>query len=191
MKTIDQILKIRAAMLYVFNRFPSGIDYIKLFKVLYFAQQEHLVTFGRSIINENFVAESRGPVASFVRGGLKAIENNTTLTPDYAVLCEGIKVYKGRKYPVFKTSAIADIDELSLSEQKLLEKYIDKFKYMTSKQVSNYSHNDKAWQTAYERAQKDPQQYYISTLEIANAGGASESTKEYIRYNIELDQALS
>ena len=39
MKTIDQILKIKAVVLYILKAFPEGVDYIHLFKVMYFAQQ--------------------------------------------------------------------------------------------------------------------------------------------------------
>ena len=33
MKTIDQILKIKAVVLYILKAFPEGVDYIHLFKV--------------------------------------------------------------------------------------------------------------------------------------------------------------
>ena len=39
MKTIDHILKIKAVVLYILKAFPEGVDYIHLFKVMYFAQQ--------------------------------------------------------------------------------------------------------------------------------------------------------
>ena len=45
MKTSDQISKIKATLLYILNHFPQGVDYIKLFKILYFAQQDHLVKY--------------------------------------------------------------------------------------------------------------------------------------------------
>ena len=42
MKTIEQILKIKAVVLYILKAFPEGVDYIHLFKVMYFAQQDQL-----------------------------------------------------------------------------------------------------------------------------------------------------
>lgn len=39
MKTIEQILKIKAVVLYILKAFPEGVDYIHLFKVMYFAQK--------------------------------------------------------------------------------------------------------------------------------------------------------
>lgn len=38
MKTIDQILKIEAVVLYVLQAFKEGVDYIKLYKILYFGK---------------------------------------------------------------------------------------------------------------------------------------------------------
>ena len=46
MKTIDQILKIKAVVLYILKAFPEGVDYIHLFKVMYFAQQNKLKEYG-------------------------------------------------------------------------------------------------------------------------------------------------
>lgn len=46
MKTRDEILKMRVVVLYVLQSFYEGVDYIRLFKILYFAQKEHLVKYG-------------------------------------------------------------------------------------------------------------------------------------------------
>ena len=34
MKTVDQILKIKAVVLYILKAYPEGVDYIHLFKVM-------------------------------------------------------------------------------------------------------------------------------------------------------------
>ena len=36
MKTIDQILKIKAVVSYILQQMPGGVDYIHLFKVMYY-----------------------------------------------------------------------------------------------------------------------------------------------------------
>ena len=48
----------RAAVLYVLQSFDEGVDYIKLFKILYFAQKEHLVKYGRGVIGDTFHDEN-------------------------------------------------------------------------------------------------------------------------------------
>ena len=90
MKSKDQILKMRAAVLYILHSFPQGVDYIKLFKILYFAQQQHLVNYGRIIVDDTFQARQFGPVSGFIRKGLKLIENSQSLSEDFRIFGEDI-----------------------------------------------------------------------------------------------------
>ena len=191
MKTIDQILKIRATVLYVLNAFPQGIDYIKLFKILYFAQRQHLATYGRTIIDDTFQARQFGPVSSFIRKGLELKELSQELPDDFRLFGNEILVDILPKCQIIKTTATADMEELSLSEIKCLDKFIKQFRDMKSEEISAISHEDSAWKSAYERWKKDPQQWNMSILEIAEAGGATPNTLAYIKENIELDQALN
>ena len=62
---------------------------------------------------------------------------------------------------------------------------------MKSEDVSRISHDDKAWQNAFDRSKIDPQLRFMTILEIAEAGGASPSTLAYIKENLEIDQALN
>ena len=191
MKLQDQILKIRATVLYILNAFPMGIDYIKLFKILYYAQQQHLVCYGRTIIHDTFQARQKGPVCGFVRKGLKLIELSKELDNDFQLFGENIHVTKGKDCQVITSAEKPDMDELSVSEIKCLDKYIEKFKDMDSKAVSEYSHKDKAWERAFNRAQTDPQLRVMTILEIAESGGANPNTLAYIKENLELDQTLN
>ncbi len=191
MKSKDQILKIRAAVLYILNAFPAGIDYIKIFKILYYAQQQHLVLYGRTIIDDTFQARQKGPVSGFVRKGLKLIELSKNLPEDLSLFGENIHVTMGEDCQIITSTEKPDMDELSLSEIKCLDKYIDTFRNMDSEDVSEFSHKDKAWKTAFDRAQTDPQLRVMTILEIAEAGGASPNTLAYIKENLELDQALN
>ena len=74
MKTIEQILKIKAVVLYILKAFPEGVDYIHLFKVMYFAQQEQLKEYGLPIIYDTFVARKHGPVPALTYKVLRGIE---------------------------------------------------------------------------------------------------------------------
>ena len=191
MKTKDQILKIRATVLYVLESFPEGIDYIKLFKILYFAQREHLVKYGRTIIDDTFQARQYGPVSSFIRKGLKLKEFSRPLNEDFALFADGIEVTGKPDRQIIHSSVHTDMDELSVSEIKCMDAYIEKFRGMKSEDISALSHEDAAWQAAYERWKKDPEQWDMSILEIAEAGGANPNTLAYIKENIELAQAIN
>lgn len=191
MKTRDQILKIRAAVLYILKSFPDGLDYIKLFKILYFAQREHLVTYGRTIIDDTFQARQFGPVSGFIRKGLKLKELSRELPPDFLLFGQDIEVEQRPECQVIRANVNPDMDELSVSEIRCLDEYVEKFRDMSSKDVSSYSHQDEAWIEAFKRSQGDPQKRDMTILEIAKAGGASENTLAYIKENLEIDQLLS
>lgn len=191
MKTKDQILKIRATVLYILQSFPCGIDYIKLFKILYFAQQMHLVNYGRTIIDDTFQARQYGPVSGFVRKGLRLREFSKDLTEDFSAFSAGIEIDHTAKHQLIKSVDLPDMDELSISDIRCLDTFIERFRDMKSDDISALSHEDEAWQLAYNRGKKDPQQRYMSILEIAKAGGASQNTLAYIKENLEIDQALN
>lgn len=191
MKTEDQILKIRATVLYILSQFPTGIDYIKLLKILYFAQREHLVKYGRTIIDDTFQARKYGPVPGFIRKGLKLIENSQRLPEDFILFGDGIKVKNQNGLQVIYSGAKPDMDELSGSDIKCLDLFINEFAAKESKYISQMSHEDSAWKKAYERWIKDPEQWDMSILEIAEAGGANPNVLAYIKENLELDQFLN
>ena len=65
METTEQFLKIKAVVSYILQQIPEGLDYIHLFKMMYLAQQEHLVIYGTPIFDDSFVARKHGPVPTF------------------------------------------------------------------------------------------------------------------------------
>ena len=50
MKTLEQVKKIESVVLYVLRKFPEGVDYIKLFKIIYFAQKNIWSTMARCYV---------------------------------------------------------------------------------------------------------------------------------------------
>ncbi len=180
MKTKNQILKIKAAILYVLKIFPEGVDYIKLFKILYFAQQEHLVKYGKPIIDETFYALKHGPVPSFSYKVFQASEGKQKMSDDFSIFLEGIKVNcKDNVVSIFAQTE-ADMDELSISNIKCLDNSINKHKDIDPYDLSELSH-DKAWKEAYNRAQNDPEKNVITLIDIAKAGGAQKPIINYIK----------
>ena len=69
MKSPEQINKIAAVVLYILQHFKDGVDYIKLFKIMYFAQREYLATYGLTIAEDTFKARQLGPVPSLLGMG--------------------------------------------------------------------------------------------------------------------------
>ena len=169
MKTAIQIAKIRAVVLYIMQSFTQGVDYIKLFKILYFAQQDHLVKYGKVIVEDSFRALKHGPVPAYTYKALQIAEGKPK------------KVY---------TSAVPDMDYISGANKRCLDAAIAKYKDTDPYDLSDLSH-DSAWEEAMTRIQDDPQKNFITIIDIARAGKATKDMVDYIREKQIVKNALS
>lgn len=175
MKTPDQIAKIKAVVLYVMQSFTQGVDYIKLFKILYFAQRDHLATYGKVIIDDSFRALKHGPVPSYTYKGLQIAEGKP-LSGDFDKFLENIEV----KNQIVHAHALPDMDYISNAERRSLDTSIERYKDEDPYDLSDLSH-DSAYESAINRMKDDPQKNFITIIDIARAGNASESMIDYIR----------
>ena len=180
MKTSDQISKIKATLLYILNHFPQGVDYIKLFKILYFAQQDHLVKYARPIVEDSFCALKHGPVPSFTYKALQYAEGKFPITEDINNFLNGIEVTRTSDNINVKASIASDLDELPISDKKCIDSSIAKNKDIYSYDLSDLSHNE-AWEEAYSRAQDDPEKNKMTLLDIAKSGHANKEMLDIIR----------
>ena len=179
MKTVEQINKIEAVVLYVLQYFKEGVDYIKLFKIIYFAQREYLAQYGKVLCPDTFKARTYGPVPALSDKVIKRVElqEDDEQFPDLKSFEDSISVVNqlvfGRKAP--------DMDYLSKKECQCLDKWYEYCKDKDSvKDLSPESHDD-AYLRAEERMKQDPQLGVMTLMEIARAGGASEKMVAYIR----------
>ena len=97
MKTSIQIAKIKAVLLYIMQSFPQGVDYIKLFKILYFAQQDHLVKYGKVLVEDSFKALKHGPVPTYTYKALQIAEGKP-LEGNFEEFLTGIEVRDKKVY---------------------------------------------------------------------------------------------
>ncbi|MBD8390374.1 Panacea domain-containing protein [Dysgonomonas sp. BGC7] len=186
MKTNNEILKIKASLLFILKSFKEGVDYIKLFKIMYFAQQESLVKYGKPIFNETFCALKHGPVPSFTYKCYQILDGRQ---PEVADLVNFNKVFKIEDSKVIPLEE-PDTDELSKTDIQFFNNAIENYKDVDSYDLSEISH-DSAWKEAYMRSQDDPEKDRISLIEIAKAGGATSDVINYIREKEQLKRALS
>jgi len=179
MKSIEQINKIESTLLYVLRNFKEGVDYIKLFKILYFAQREFLSTYGKVLIPDTFKARNWGPVPSLSDKIIKMAENKESVSnyPDLKGFSRAIKVVDKMVFAIKEPN----LDYLSKKERECLDKWYNECKDKDSKNELSPASHDSAYKLAWSRYQKDPQQGILTFIEIARAGGASEKMIEYIR----------
>ena len=78
MKTFIQITKIKTVLLYIMQSFPKGVECAKLFRILYFAQQDYLVKYGKVLIEDSFMALKYGPAPTYIYRVLQAVKEKPT-----------------------------------------------------------------------------------------------------------------
>lgn len=179
MKTIEQVKKIESVVLYVLRHFTEGVDYIKLFKIIYFAQRDYLANYGKVLCPDTFKARKFGPVPALSDKVVKLVELDDDIEsyPDLTDFCGSIRVEN--KFVFAKKEP--DMDYLSNKECECLDKWHDFCKDKESmSDLSPLSH-DGAYEKAFNRYVNDPQLGTMTNIEIAIAGGASEKMVNYIR----------
>ena len=183
MKTSDQILKIKATVLYILKQIPEGVDYIHLFKMMYFAQQEHLVKYAMPIVDDSFMARKHGPVAALTYKVLRSVEGKVDITDgclqDFARSLS-ITMEDGHQVVRIADGVECDMDELSKSNLKVLDKWIVCCKDVDSFDLSDLSH-DEAWKAAKAKTDLTGEDTKITLYDMAKAAGANDAMLAVIR----------
>lgn len=181
MKSTEQILKIKATVLYVLSHSPQGMDYIHLFKIMYFAQQRHLVTYGSPLMEDTFMALKHGPVPSLTYKVIRASEQNghfdETVMQDF---CTSLTVKNVDGRPIVYAAADCDLEEFSKSDIAVLDACIKDYWSVGSFDLSDLSH-DLAWKRARRTAERTGESAKLPLFDIAEAGGASKGMLQVIR----------
>lgn len=180
MKSPEQISKIQAVVLYILQHFKDGLDYIKLFKIMYFAQREYLATNGLCMVEDTFKARPKGPVPALTYKVVKLVENGLepdTEGNDLSGFLSSIEVGADQIVHAVKDP---DMDYISEMEKEEIDNIITKYGNMESKDLSLLSHDD-AYTKVKEMMEDDPQKDIMTTIDIARAGGATKSMIDHIR----------
>jgi len=180
MKTIEQINKIETVVLYVLRNFPEGVDYIKLFKIIYFAQKEYLANYGKVLCPDTFKARTFGPVPALSDKVIKLVEleeEDIESYPDLKGFFNSIRVHNQLVFALKEP----DMDYLSKKECEYLDRWYSYCKDKDSKNELSPESHDEAYNRAFARYKEDPQLGTLTNIEIARAGGATDRMIAYIR----------
>ncbi|WPO89856.1 Panacea domain-containing protein [Chryseobacterium sp. HR92] len=153
-------------MLYVLNKANKPLDFHKLFKIMYFADQKHLSKYGRKITEDYYVKMPNGPVPSASYDILNMIKKNRN---SESSLHNYFKII-GR----YEVEALCTYDEDELSETDMwcLDESISENINLSFTQLTDKSH-DRAWESA---------QFSLNEYLIARAGGASQDMINYMKH---------
>ena len=152
-------------------------DFLRVFKVLYFAEQKHLARFGRPIVGDNYLAMKHGPVPYNIYNELGKIENGIgkmmdNLMKNNISFSDFFEVKKNKDGKSVFSKINPDFDAISQSELTCLDESLEENKRLSFNQLSNKSH-DYAWKKANANDEMD-------ILDIAQSGGASSDMLNYI-----------
>ena len=176
MKEIEEVNKIKAVVEYILQQMGVAVDYIHLFKVMYFAQEEHLAIYGVPMMYDTFVARKHGPVPSLTYKVLRVAEGKTVdVTGELQAFASdlSLSMSEGHQVVTLADGVQCDMDELSRSNIRILDKWIEHCKDIDSFDLSELSH-DKAWQKAVRQTERTGEDTKISLYDMAASGGASK-----------------
>lgn len=161
-------------LLYILKQLGGTGDFHKVFKIMYFADQKHLVKYGSPISHDKYIAMQNGPVPSMAYDILKALRGEGLLAP----LSEQFSPFFNLQNS-FTVQALSepDLESFSQSEIEVINSAIEENNKLGFKKLTDKSH-DYAWK----RALKD---FEIAIVDIAKAGGANTDMIKYINTHLE------
>ncbi|MDX9932997.1 MAG: Panacea domain-containing protein [Bacteroidales bacterium] len=169
-KAIDSVKLILA------NMEQHTADFHKVFKILYFAEQKHLVRFGRNITGDRYIAMKNGPVPSGIYDVFKVLKGDCIMKINADVdFSKHFRVVDG--YYIQLIDSVVDLDYFSQSEIECLTESVSENKMLDFSTLTRKSH-DNAWKHTGENDE-------ISVFQMAHAAGANEEMIKYISLSIE------
>ena len=175
--SIDTDTAVNAAA-YVIQRLGE-VDFHKVFKVLYFAEQYHLKTYGMPLTGDAYQAMPYGPVPSFVYDVFRASEKGESPFQKAMFYADRFSVHRLGKKPIVAALVAADLDELSASHIEALNYSIEENRGLSFNDLVTKSH-DAAW----DKSEKN-EDVEMSYLDIAEAAGSSADMMSFIAIKAE------
>lgn len=124
-----------------------GMTQYYIGKLLFFADREHILDYGRPITGDRYVAMEHGPVPSAVRNLLNGeYPDEVADRLDERVVIE----VAGNKQHVYAKNADPS-PLLSGSDREYLKNAVDKYAHLSFGQLREISHEDPAYVEAWER----------------------------------------
>lgn len=181
MTTFDKE-KLIEVVLYILNA-TEGLDRYHIFKVLYFAEREHLKNWGTRIVEDDFVALDRGPVPTLLYDAVKQNKRNSEQKEMSEMFSEAVESATDDASNIFIAKRTADMDYLSKADIECIDHSIAENAGLTFNQLYQKSH-DSAYKSTIHCG-------VISPVNMAKAEGAEEGMLEYIKDQIRVQRALS
>lgn len=168
------------AILYILKKMGGTCDIHKCHKILYFADNEHLSKYGRSITGDAYVRMDFGPVPTCIYDLFKAVRGDSYFASQVDDVRKDCFHFVNNK----DIAAVAepDMSYLSESDVEMLNKYIEKFKDKDFIAVTDASHGY-AWSHTTQNG-------VISVRDRLTEMGDSEEYIHYIEEQMRAEEAV-
>lgn len=168
------------AILYILKKMGGTCDIHKCHKILYFADNEHLSKYGRSITGDAYVHMDFGPVPTCVYDLFKAVRGDSFFASQVEDMRHNCFYFVNNK----DIAAVAnpDMSYLSESDVEMLDKYIAQLKDKDFNAVSDASHGY-AWSNTAQNA-------VISVRDRLTEMGDSDDYIKYIEEQMSAEEAV-
>lgn len=144
--------KLVHALAYFSKKGVRNLTKLKAAKLLYFADKEHLLRYGRPILGDVYFCLPYGPVPSLALNEMSdAIAAPEVEDEDRSLFKRVLRVHKSwfAGHPVFESKGF-DPDVFSESELEILEEITEKYGGYTAGQLVDITHNEPTWTIANE-----------------------------------------
>lgn len=144
--------KLIASIAYFASEKIDDLSKLKVCKLLYYADKEHLIKYGRPIIGDNYYHLDKGPVPSKSLDIIDEVISGETYLKSGEIsnrdkFNEFLKVHKSpfSKHPIFQLRKKADFGCLSDSEIEVLKSTLQKYGRLTPSELIECTHKEAPW----------------------------------------------
>jgi uncharacterized phage-associated protein len=131
-----------------------GITPFFLAKVLFFADRDHLRSFGRPVTGDLYIAMADGPVPSRV---YDLIKENLDFFGDPEAIVAAIRIDRNQRYTRLYSNREPDLNLLSETDITIVRDSIKFCKSQSFPELSNLTHQEPAWYQAAANSEMDPE----------------------------------
>jgi len=183
------ILKLRSALLFIINK-RGSIDIFHLFKILYFADREHMAKYGRRIINDTFCAFENGPAPTLLYDLIKS-KNGKRLSrinrEAFKSILDSFDRGTQDASNIVVSEMKPDDSYLSISDKECLDRAYEENINLSFGELSDKSH-DSAWREVWNKCGRKNNR--MNPYSSAKAAGAHDDTIKYMREMEEIQSFL-
>ena len=134
--------KLVQALAFFASRGVKDLDTLKAVKLLYFADREHLLKYGRPIVGDDYYCMKNGPIPTNALGQIQDVLSPNPTGDHDPLFDEYFTVSRSTKYPRLVSKKEPDLDVFSASDIEVLEAVLKMYGKQTSWKLRDLTHMD-------------------------------------------------